>query len=76
MTTYSFYDRSPPCSGAQRNAASEPFSETHTGNRQNSELNVDGAWWRQSGRQEYLDIEKWLPAHVVDTLRPTIMAWR
>lgn len=67
MTTYSFYDRPPPCSGAQRNASSEPFSETHTGDRQNSELNVDGAWWRQSGRQEYLDI---------DTLRPIIMVCR
>lgn len=43
MTTYSFYDRPPPYSGAQRNAASEPFSETHTGDRQNSELNVDGS---------------------------------
>lgn len=42
-------------------------SRKQTGDRQNSELNVDGAWWRQSGRQEYLDI---------DTLRPIIMVCR
>lgn len=41
MITYSFCDRPPPYSGAQRNAASEPLLETHTGDRQSSELNVD-----------------------------------
>ena len=41
MTTYSFCDRPALCSGAQRNAASEPFLETRTGDCESSELNVD-----------------------------------